>query len=516
MTAVPGRTVALYERILEAVPGGVVYVGHDGTLLLANQPAQEFLGLRLDESTNRYIVDFAGETYHDDGSICPVEDYPVTRCLVTQEPQPPRVIGVRQPIGEVRWAVFTALPFDPGDGQPSGAVVSFVDITERKRAEAQVRVLQAELAQRERLATVGTLAAAVAHEVNNPLAYIFLGLESVREQLEQSDAEAHAPLIAEMNEIQHGAGRVRDIVRDLMTFAKIRDRSDAATPITDAIEAAARMAAPEVRYRATLSLDLQARGTLQAAAGRLSQVVLNLVLNAGRSFVQPAVDASIVVTSRDVEDTVVIEVADNGPGVDARIADKIFDPFFTTNRDGTGLGLSISRSLVEEMGGRLELLRDENPGTRFRVTLPQPNAVRKAPRSQPNLAPEDHLYSILFVDDEEVIRRLARAALMPLHRVTVADSVAEALATLSAEHFDLVVCDTMLLDGSGVDVFEWLNQNRPSMTSRFLFITGGAFTTEVEEFFAANDVPILAKPFDRTQLNRSIEAVLTHTPVEFQ
>ena len=106
---------ALLARIVESVPGGVVHVSAVGAILRANAAAQAFLGLGFDELTNRFTVDFAGTTTFEDGSPCPVEEYPVSRCLMTGEPQPPTTIGVEQPSGEVRWAVFTATPA-PGGG----------------------------------------------------------------------------------------------------------------------------------------------------------------------------------------------------------------------------------------------------------------------------------------------------------------------------------------------------------------------------------------------------------------
>lgn len=368
MTQLPGRTVALYEKILEAVPGGVVYVAADGTLLLANEPAQNFLGLRLDQSGEHFVVDFDGETYHEDGSVCSVEDYPVSRCLVTGEPQPPRVIGVRQPTGDVRWAVFTALPFDPGDGNPPGAVVSFVDITARKDAEDEIRRLQAELAVRERLATVGTLAAAVAHEVNNPLAFIFLGLDNIREQLRAIPGVE--PVVEDLEAVQDGARRVRDIVQDLTAFSRTNDSAEP-TDVAAAIEAAVRLATPEARYRAHIRLDLEPGAQVKIASGRLSQVVLNLVLNACRSFRDAHPDPRVLVSSHINGEHVEIDVVDNGSGIAPDIASRIFDPFFTTGADGTGLGLAISTSLVEQVGGSLRLLESE-VGAHFRVCLPSP------------------------------------------------------------------------------------------------------------------------------------------------
>ncbi len=127
----------LTRRILEAMPGGVVHVRHDGAILRANAEARRILGLRHDELTQRYVADFEPETVHEDGSPCAAGDYPVSRALATGEAQPPTTIGVRRRDSELSWASFTAVPVkDPDSGETSGAVVTFVDITEHKAALA--------------------------------------------------------------------------------------------------------------------------------------------------------------------------------------------------------------------------------------------------------------------------------------------------------------------------------------------------------------------------------------------
>ncbi|MEW5849623.1 MAG: response regulator [Myxococcota bacterium] len=133
------RSEELNRRIIENVPGGIVQVGMDGSILRANLVAQQFLGLSYDELHKRFISDFGNETILEDGSPCPVADYPVARCLVTGEPQPAKLIGVRRPDGRVFWGLFTAVPIKPPGQSMQGVVVTFLDITERKRAEENIR-----------------------------------------------------------------------------------------------------------------------------------------------------------------------------------------------------------------------------------------------------------------------------------------------------------------------------------------------------------------------------------------
>ncbi|MGE3671474.1 MAG: PAS domain S-box protein, partial [Polyangiaceae bacterium] len=130
----------LTERLLEAVPGGVVFVGLDGSIGMGNAEAQRILGLTYDELTQRYVNDFSTITIREDGSPLPAEEYPVSVALLTGREQPPMVIGVRTPGGEFSWAVFKAVPVrDPETGEPTGALVTILDITARKRAEESVQ-----------------------------------------------------------------------------------------------------------------------------------------------------------------------------------------------------------------------------------------------------------------------------------------------------------------------------------------------------------------------------------------
>jgi PAS domain S-box-containing protein len=130
----------LLKVVLDAVPGGVVHVGADGSIVQANAEALRILGMRFNEATCRFVSDWDPETINEDGSPCPASEYPVAKVLATGEPQEARTIGVRRPDGHLSWAVFRAIPaLDPATGKQTGAIVTFLDITERKDAEDQLR-----------------------------------------------------------------------------------------------------------------------------------------------------------------------------------------------------------------------------------------------------------------------------------------------------------------------------------------------------------------------------------------
>ncbi len=134
------RSEELHRRVLESVPAGIVTVAPDGSMVQANAIAQRILGLGWDKLAQRYVSDFAGETIHEDGRPFLVEEYPVSKCLRTGQPQPAVTMGVRRPDGQVSWAMYSAVPIrDVKTGELTGSVVTFVDITERKRSEEGLR-----------------------------------------------------------------------------------------------------------------------------------------------------------------------------------------------------------------------------------------------------------------------------------------------------------------------------------------------------------------------------------------
>jgi PAS domain S-box-containing protein len=140
------KSEARYRHLIEELPSGVVHVSLAGEVTLANKEAQRVLGLSYDEINDRFVNDWEGETLREDGSICPVAEYPVSRCLMTGEPQGPTIVGVKRPDDSVSWALYSARP-EMEDGVLVGAVVAFRDITERKRAEETVRLLSATIEQ---------------------------------------------------------------------------------------------------------------------------------------------------------------------------------------------------------------------------------------------------------------------------------------------------------------------------------------------------------------------------------
>jgi PAS domain S-box-containing protein len=405
------RSEELNRRLLEAMPGGVVQVARDGAVLTANAEAQRILGLRLDELTRRYIADFRTETFREDGTPCPVEEYPVYQCLVTGAAQPARTIGVRQPSGAIAWAVFTAIPLhDPESGALEGAVVTFLDITERKRAEdaleASHREREALLAQR--LDALGVLSGGIAHDFNNLLTVI-RGRLSLGLAKGVQDAALHRSL----EQALAGLSAAEDLTTRLLTFARGGDPIKETVSVARFLEEAVAfvLAGSAATGRVHAPDDLWAA---EIDRSQMFHVLSNLLLNAVQAMPQ---GGPIEVSARNVTvsasepggapvpgEYVRVDIRDRGEGIAAEDLDRVFEPYFTTKPGGSGLGLSIAHSVVRRHGGHVAI--DSKRGEGTVVTLHVP-ATRARPAEPPvPVAPASGRGRLLVMDDDPRIREL--------------------------------------------------------------------------------------------------------------
>lgn len=697
-------------RILEVVPGGIVQMDPEGIIVRANEQAQRFLGLEWDALKHRFIRHFEGRTIHEDGTPCPPEEYPASRCLISGRTEGPTTIGVRQPNGEVRWAIFTALPFPAPGEERMGAVVTFVDITDRRRAEIRTRAqnrlldtvrmvhfrddpaatvavfheplaslleltksrtgfiasvdpeddapeelrlhavvderapdfgsshppvpidalsrsvltsgvaralenpgmlggafrrqrparavvlplvtagkavgvvgladaptpydpstlsdlepllaacadlvvalderrarrkLEAQLAQAERLASVGTLAAAMAHEINNPLAYVLLNLAAFTRQAETlfdalsgirerlaagsgktdgeirsvianlADAEARLARIAQHGrDATEGGERVQRIVRDLMTFSRVGEEQRALVDVNAAALAALKMAHHEIKYRARIVRDLGRVDPVLGSDGRLSQVFLNLLLNAARAIEEGRPDDNQITLSTSMSgEEVRIEVRDTGCGIAPEHVERLFEPFFSLRApgSGSGLGLTVCHNVVRAHGGRIEVESELGVGSRFVVILPRAaqRTTPEPPRSRSTPLAPKRRPRLLLIDDETMVLRVLAQLLSHTYEVEQADGFASAIGLLAqGGAFDVILCDMMMLDGTGVDVHAWVRDHRPELLSRMIFMTGGTFTPKARAFLADVAAHHLVKPFSLRELDELIARML--------
>ncbi len=402
------------------------------------------------------------------------------------------------------------------DGQPYAVAVAR-DTTERD-------ALRARLAVADRMISLGTLAAGVAHEVNNPLAYVVGNLEWGRRELEALRADALgaglAPAIlsgrlgevlAALGDAADGAGRVRRIVRDLKIFSRVDTDGRAHLDLRKVLDTALAMAGNEIRHRARLVKEYAEVPPVMANEARLAQVFINLLVNAAQAITDGAADRNeIGVRTWTEGGAAMVEVRDTGAGIAADHLPRIFEPFFTTKPlgEGTGLGLSICHGFVSQLGGHIEVSSEPGRGTRFRIRLPAAGALAPAPGGPP-AAVEHRPARLLVLDDDEQAAVALQRLLTPPHQVVTCGSARQALERLRAgETFDVILCDLMMPELSGMDFYEVLRAERPEQARRLIFVTAGGFTPRAHAFLERAGAPWLEKPVSIPALLAAIDAVV--------
>jgi PAS domain S-box-containing protein len=419
---------------------------------------------------------------------------------------------------EVHGARKDGTPFDMqlavvpvSDGtasRPKGHYFFIRDLTERRRMENQLIFAG-------RMAAVGTLAAGVAHEINNPLAYIVANIDFVRHQMTtfasritRSGASGgdlgHTMDEAgeALAEARQGAERVRNIVRDLRVFARGDEELSGPVALRRVLDSSINIAWNEIRHRARLVKDYGDTPMVEGNESRLGQVFLNLLLNAAHAIPEGETERNEirVSTRTDARGRAVVEIRDTGTGIPETIREKIFDPFFTTKTasEGTGLGLWICSGILAGLGGDISVESEIGRGSSFRVTLPPvaieaPTAlaVRAVAEAE---APGGRL---LIVDDEPMILGALRRSFSSDYKVTCVGDGRRALERIrGGDRYDVILCDLMMPELTGMDLYAELERLVPEQAERVVFVTGGAFTPRAREFLERVPNARVEKPID--------------------
>ncbi len=379
----------------------------------------------------------------------------------------------------------------------------------RRQDEANERGrMRAQLVMADRLSSMGTLAAGVAHEINNPLASLSASLEYVADTVDdESDVEVKEAL----SDARRSVERMTDIVGALSRFARADTTNTAPVDVEGVLDSIIQVLSNEIRHRGKLVRDYEGPSKVLADEGRLGQVFLNVLKNATDALpIGHADDNEVSIRTAEQGGFAVVEISDTGPGVDPRIASRIFDPFFTTKPigGGTGLGLSLSHGIVSSFGGTIELVQGTVRGATFRVRLPVIDVASQGRRPRPTPAPATRPVlggRVLVVDDERLVRRSIKRTLIG-HDVTMAENGSEALTLCLSKDFDVILCDLMMPDVSGMELHERLMRARPEILDRILFMTGGAFTPEARRFLTKVENEYIQKPFDVRELRETVAA----------
>jgi two-component system cell cycle sensor histidine kinase/response regulator CckA len=495
---------ALPVEFFEAWPDPIACV-HGGLLTYVNKALVQYLGYgSARDFEGHAVLDFI----HPDDRKLTAER--MDAALLGGMPNPALERKLLRRDGTMVTAEVSSAVYGTGDS--ASLVIVLRDVTRR--------ALRTETILNDR-SSLSTLAAGIAHEINNPLAYLMTNLEFAGEEISRTRRLLSAsgaglaqipggqslmlsvPRLMEVEESLSdalgGAERVRQIVKNLRMLS--RDESVRIQPLdlATAVDASLEIMANEIRHRAKLVRQAQDTPLVEVNQTQLCQVLVNILTNAVQAIEKGTAQENEIkiVTGTDARGWAFVEIRDTGVGISPDVADRMFDLFFTTKPQGTGqgLGLSISHALVNGMGGEIFAGHNGPRGATFRVSLP-PAALRTS-KAEPALTKR----RILIVDDEAGICSSLRRILGTPYETETTTRAFEALELIrSGERYDLILCDLMMPDLTGMELHRELQKLAPDQADRMIFLTGGAFTPGAREFLEETKNLRVDKPFNKEAL----------------
>jgi signal transduction histidine kinase len=372
--------------------------------------------------------------------------------------------------------------------------------------------------QTDRLTSLGRMAAGIAHEVNNPLTYIYASLAladtalvGVRRKgsLTGADSSKVDEAVDSLHRALEGVDRIRAIMNGVRLLIQAPDERRGLIDIRDVIESSLAIVDHEAKQKARVAKILDEVPIVSGNAGQLCQLIVNLVANALDSMtIGDANEHCLTIRTGSSDGEAVIEVEDTGVGMSEDVRGRIFEPFFTTKPPGvgTGLGLSICHGIARNHGGSIEVESDPGRGSCFRVRLPgahapeasKPAAVRPGPRRT----------RLLVVEDDVRVADALGQVLERNYETTVVHAGEAALEFLEKPGNpkpDIILCDMFLGSMTGQDIYERLRRTQAPVADRMIFMTGAAFTDRARRFFDEIPNPCLEKPFQPADFEKAIE-----------
>jgi PAS domain S-box-containing protein len=498
-----------FSTVLRAITDAVLCTDLQGHISFMNPRAEVLTGWSFAQAHQRAVGEVVHiASGHGPGSIEEALGAAVAERQVKSLPDDSFLID----LGGERHAIDLDVAPIVHDDKTLGAVLVFRDQTDR-------RALQRRLEVADRMAALGTMAAGVAHEVNNPLAVILANLSLLQQALAPEGPVGRLTLdrlsLAELlRDCSQAAERVRRIVADLRSFTQPADPDSGPADVGRALRWAVQSTAHEFRHRARVVADIGALPHVEGPESRLGQLFINLLINAAQAILPGRLNENEVrlTAYTGARGQAVIEVQDTGAGIPASIVNRIFDPFFTTKPPGggTGLGLSVAHGIVHSLGGEISVQSQPNRGTTFKVVLPpaaaQPPAAVPAKIAETPGVPRAR---VLVIDDEPLVRRAIARSLEHDHDVVSVETAAEALTRLEGgEWFDLILCDLMMPEMTGMEMAARLQRSLPAVAARMVFLSGGAFTPEAAEFLRSVGTRFVEKPFLPDELSRRVNELL--------
>ncbi|MEZ4278819.1 MAG: PAS domain S-box protein [Myxococcota bacterium] len=497
------------RQAVESAPSGMIMTDSEGHIVLANSHVEHLFGYGESELLGQQIEMLIPERYrahHPDLRHAYLANPSHRRMGIGPEFHALHKDGHEIPV-EI---ILNPITMDDG----VFVLSSIVDVRERKKVESLI-------AMADRMSAVGTLAAGVAHGINNPLTYVKGNLQFVRREAAKlfahhgagKTSSEESDLLVALDHAIEGADRIRDLVGDLLTYARHEPSENSpGIDLHAVLDSVTRMISNELKHRAQLETTYGAVPPVAGDSSRLAHALTNLLVNAAHSIPEGNARHNKIRIKTDYEPVsglIEVEISDTGAGISAEVLPHVFDPFFTTKPvgRGVGLGLSVSQGIINGLGGTIWIESESGRGTRVHLRLP-PGRVREKPlaKASPSTS-ERGSRRILLVDDEpRVLEMMAR--MLGHHDVETATGAREALRRIeSGERFDVIFCDLMMPETTGAQLHGVLRATHPDLAKRVVFLTGGAFTLESRTFAEWVPNPVLQKPVELETLEAAIREI---------
>jgi PAS domain S-box-containing protein len=502
---------------LSSIGDGVISVDAEGAIVRMNPVAEQLTGWTERAAMGHPIGDvFRIMNAHSrERTLDPVASVLLENRILSLAADTllVRPDGTELPIAD------SCAPIRTADGQVRGAVLVFRDTSAEVAARQAQEHARRQLVFADRMVSVGTLAAGMAHEINNPLAYITANLDLIDEELQELSGGSSSARMRELQDMTQdaraGAERIKKIVRGLKTFSRAEHELSSVISVKEVMELAISMTFNEIRHRTRLVKDYGEIPLVRADDARLGQVFINLLVNAAHAIPPGNTEGNEIRIrmSTDPANRAVIEIRDTGAGIPSALLDRIFDPFFTTKPVGigTGLGLSICHNIIAGMDGEISVRSTVGEGSRFTIVLPgaPPASIVEDPAAHARRSiPAPKRAAVLVVDDEPSVG-VTLSRVLREHDVTVHARAQDALDVLCAGvPFDVIFSDLMMPEMSGMELYQQLVERCPEAAQKVVFVSGGAFSGMSEAFLESVPNERLQKPFDIKEVRSLVRRFL--------
>jgi PAS domain S-box-containing protein len=512
------RAEARFRTAVESSPSGMLMIDREGHIVLVNKEIERMFGYPRSELLNQPVEILVPSRFRD--------AHPLNRSKFFASPKT-RAMGIGRDLFGVR-KDGTEIPVEIGLNPivtEEGLFVlgTVLDIAARKLAEQEHRRLEGQLHHAQKMEAVGRLASGIAHDFNN----VLMGIISCGGLLKRSLPSDH-PGHSLVDDMCNAAQRGATLSRDLLNFSRRKPADAVPSELNAVVLVAQRMLRQMIGEDIELEVDLcPSGGPILGNPTHLEHILLNLSVNARDAMPN---GGTLRISTRELESRdglttrgralppgsyVALDIEDSGTGMDAVTRERLFEPFFTTKElgSGTGLGLFTVYSIVDQLGGGIDVVSQPGRGTRFTIYFPRLNdPVAKATDTiapVPDQAGEEAA-RILVVEDERLIRTTIHQMLTRLgYDVLVAESAGRALAVAEScpGNLDLLLSDMVLPDASGAELARTLAKLRPTMKVLFM----SAYPTEllVAQGRIKAGTRSLEKPFDETMLVAAVREMLS-------